>query len=251
MELLNQIEEYWTKRAEGYSQVNQGELATQQRQIWLGNLREHLPDKKPEDVKILDIGTGPGFFAIILTQAGYQVTAVDYTEEMLKEARHNAGELAEKIQWLQMDAQNLDFPDQTFDAVVSRNLTWNLENPTRAYQEWLRVLKKGGKLLNYDANWYHHLFDEEKRKEYEEDRKRVEYLHMEDHYTCTDIDAMEDIARKVPLSRINRPLWDKELLEDLDCSKVEIEEDVWKRVWSREERANYYSTPMFLVEGEK
>ena len=251
MELLNQIEEYWTKRAEGYSQVNQGELATQQRQIWLEKLREHLPDKKPEDVKILDIGTGPGFFAIILTQAGYQVTAVDYTEEMLKEARHNAGELAEKIQWLQMDAQNLDFPDQTFDAVVSRNLTWNLENPTRAYQEWLRVLKKGGKLLNYDANWYHHLFDEEKRKEYEEDRKRVESLHMEDHYTCTDIDAMEDIARKVPLSRINRPLWDKELLEDLDCSKVEIEEDVWKRVWSREERANYYSTPMFLVEGEK
>ena len=251
MELLNQIEEYWTKRAEGYSQVNQGELATQQRQIWLGNLREHLPDKEPKDVKILDIGTGPGFFAIILAQAGYQVTAVDYTEEMLKEARHNAGELAEKIQWLQMDAQNLDFPDQTFDAVVSRNLTWNLENPTRAYQEWLRVLKKGGKLLNYDANWYHHLFDEEKRKEYEEDRKRVESLHMEDHYTCTDIDAMEDIARKVPLSRINRPLWDKELLEDLDCSKVEIEEDVWKRVWSREERANYYSTPMFLVEGEK
>ena len=86
-------------------------------------------------MKILDIGTGPGFFAIILAQAGYQVTAVDYTEEMLKEARHNAGELAEKIQWLQMDAQNLDFPDQTFDAVVSRNLTWNLENPTRAYQD--------------------------------------------------------------------------------------------------------------------
>ena len=33
MELLNQIEEYWTKRAEGYSQVNQGELATQQRDL--------------------------------------------------------------------------------------------------------------------------------------------------------------------------------------------------------------------------
>ncbi len=131
MELLNQIEEYWTKRAEGYSQVNQGELATQQRKTGWENLREHLPEKKPEDVKILDIGTGPGFFAIILAQAGYQVTAVDYTEEMLREARHNAGELAEKIQWLQMDAQNLDFPDQTFDAVVSRNLTWNLENPTR------------------------------------------------------------------------------------------------------------------------
>ena len=66
MELLNQIEEYWTKRAKGYSQVNQGELATQQRQIWLENLREHLPDKKPEE----EAGRGkdpgyrhrPGFF---------------------------------------------------------------------------------------------------------------------------------------------------------------------------------------------
>ena len=86
MELLNQIEEYWTKRAEGYSQVNQEELATRQRQVWLENLREHLPGKKPEETKILDIGTGPGFFAIILAQAGYQVTAVDYKAEMLKEA---------------------------------------------------------------------------------------------------------------------------------------------------------------------
>ena len=65
----------------------------------------------------------------------------------------------------------------------------------KAYAEWMRVLKKGGRLLNFDANWYHHLFDEEKRKEYEEDRKRVENLHMDDHYTCTDIDAMEDIAK--------------------------------------------------------
>lgn len=251
MELLNQIEEYWTKRAQGYSQVNQGELATDQRQKWLENLKEHLPDKAPEETKILDAGTGPGFFAIILAEAGYQVTAVDYTEEMLKEARENARELAEKIHWEQMDAQNLAFPDQTFDAVVSRNLTWNLENPSKAYREWLRVLKTGGKLLNYDANWYHHLFDQEKRKAYEEDRKNVEALQMDDHYTCTDIDAMEEIARKVPLSQISRPLWDQKLLNELECSKVRIEEDVWERVWSMEEKANYHSTPMFLVEGEK
>ena len=32
MELLDKIEEYWTGRAEGYSQVNQGELATEQRE---------------------------------------------------------------------------------------------------------------------------------------------------------------------------------------------------------------------------
>ena len=202
-------------------------------------------------VKVLDIGTGPGFFAILLAEAGFQVTAVDYTEEMLREARKNAGNLADRIQWLRMDAQALEFQDETFDAAVTRNLTWNLQQPEKAYREWIRVLKKGGTLLNYDANWYQHLFDEKKREEYEADRKRVEELQMEDHYTCTDIDAMEDIARKVPLSRRQRPRWDLEVLRDLGCSDVQTQHNVWEEVWSDVEKANYHSTPMFLVQVRK
>lgn len=251
MELIDKIEAYWTERAEGYSEVNQGELATDQKQKWTENLRKHLPKGEPKNIKILDVGTGPGFFAILLAGEGYQVTAVDYTEEMLKEARKNAGALAEQITWKQMDAQNLEFPDETFDAVVSRNLTWNLEKPEKAYEEWMRVLKPEGKMLNYDANWYHHLFDQEKRRAYEEDRKRVESLQMEDHYTCTDIDSMEEIAREVPLSRIARPQWDIETIKALGYKAPLVEKEVWKEVWSQEERANYHSTPMFLVVGEK
>ena len=37
MELIDKIEAYWTGRAEGYSEVNQGELATNQRQKWTEN----------------------------------------------------------------------------------------------------------------------------------------------------------------------------------------------------------------------
>ena len=169
--MLPQIEHYWTGRAKGYSEVNQHELATGQDRVWLGEIRKHLP--KGENLKILDVGTGPGFFAILLARAGYDVTAVDYTEAMLAEAKKNAGEVAEKICFQRMDAQKLDFPDGYFDVVISRNLTWNLECPEQAYAEWMRVLKEGGRLLNFDANWYHHLFDEEKRREYEEDRRRV------------------------------------------------------------------------------
>lgn len=102
-----------------------------------------LPDKPLTEIHLLDVGTGPGFFAIILAEAGIQVTAVDYTEEMLKEAKANAGELSEKIHFQQMVAQNLEFPDGIFDVVITRNVTWNLEHPVRAYQEWYRVLKKG------------------------------------------------------------------------------------------------------------
>ena len=91
------------------------------------------------------------------------MTAIDYTEEMLKKAKNNAGILADKIEWYQMDAQALRFADNTFDMIVSRNVTWNLEHPDRAYYEWMRVLKPGGVLLNFDANWYHHYLM--KRKE--------------------------------------------------------------------------------------
>lgn len=252
MELLEQIEDYWTDRAEGYSQVNQEELAGDNRTNWRRELESHFPENRTnETYKILDIGTGPGFFSIILAEAGYSVMAVDYTEAMLEEAKKNAGALAKKITYCQMDAQHLDFADETFDAVVSRNLTWNLEDPAQAYKEWMRVLKKGGVLLNYDANWYHHLFDAEKRAEYEKDREMVTESGLEDHYTCTDIDTMEEIARQVPLSRIGRPQWDQNVLEKLGAEHITVDAEVWKQVWSEVEKVNYHSTPMFGIEAVK
>lgn len=247
--ILPQIEHYWTGRAEGYSEVNQRELATGQDRVWFREIQKHLP--KEQNLKILDVGTGPGFFAILLARQGYDVTAVDYTEAMLCQAKKNAGALAERIHFYRMDAQKLDFPDGTFDVVISRNLTWNLEEPGKAYGEWMRVLREGGKLLNFDANWYHHLFDEEKRRAYEEDRKRVETLQMEDHYTCTDIDAMEDIARQIPMSRIMRPAWDMEVLKAYAGEQVQADEQVWERVWDQDEKVNYASTPMFLIHAVK
>ena len=88
MELLEQIEDYWTDRAEGYSQVNQEELAGDNRTNWRRELESHFPENRTnETYKILDIGTGPGFFSIILAEAGYSVMAVDYTEAMLEEAK--------------------------------------------------------------------------------------------------------------------------------------------------------------------
>ncbi len=42
--ILAQIEQYWTGRAEGYSQVNQHELATGQDRVWLDEIRRHLPE---------------------------------------------------------------------------------------------------------------------------------------------------------------------------------------------------------------
>lgn len=252
-ELLQEIASYWGTRAEGYSEVNEKELAGSQREAWLHVLEEQFPEK--EEMKILDIGTGPGFFPMILSEAGYTVTAVDYTEEMLEKAKENLGKYTkyglERVTLQRMDAQNLEFADETFDVVISRNLTWNLEKPEQAYQEWMRVLKPGGVLLNFDANWYGYLYDEEKKEAYEADRKKVEEQQLDDHYLCTDIDRMENIARQVPLSAMERPVWDTKVLESLGVCSIQTDSEIWKRVWSEEERLNYASTPMFLVRAEK
>lgn len=252
-ELLQEIASYWGTRAEGYSEVNEKELAGSQREAWLHVLEEQFPEK--EEMKILDIGTGPGFFPMILSEAGYTVTAVDYTEEMLEKAKENLGKYTkyglERVTLQRMDAQNLEFADETFDVVISRNLTWNLEKPEQAYQEWMRVLKPGGVLLNFDANWYGYLYDEEKKEAYEADRKKVEEQQLDDHYLCTDIDRMENIARQVPLSAMERPAWDTKVFESLGVCSIQTDSEIWKRVWSEEERLNYASTPMFLVRAEK
>lgn len=250
-DLLSEIESYWTTRAEGYSEVNHKELNGMQKHAWLETLESQFPKKKKEEIKILDIGTGPGFFPVILAEAGYQITAVDYTQEMLDTAKKNAGSLCERITFYKMDAQNLEFEDEMFDVVISRNLTWNLKDPQRAYQEWHRVLKPGGKLLNFDANWYGYLYDEEKRQSYEEDRKSVENEQLDDHYLCTDIDRMEKIALQMPLSAIDRPSWDRKFLKGNGFDCVAVDTQVWQRVWSQEEKLNYHSTPMFMISAIK
>ena len=115
-ELLQEIESYWSTRTEGYSEVNQKELQGIQKKVWLQVLKEQFPDKPKEQLKILDIGTGPGFFPMILAGDGYRVDAVDYTQEMLEKAMKNTAKLCESIQFQKMDAQHLTFGDGVFDS---------------------------------------------------------------------------------------------------------------------------------------
>lgn len=245
---------YWTTRAPGYSGVNQEELASNQRNVWndviSGRIAEHFGSHIPRELKILDIGTGPGFFAIILAEQGYRVTAVDYTEAMLRQAQENAGKLADKINFFKMDAENLKFPDESFDVVVSRNLTWNLPHPDIAYAQWARVLKKGGLLLNFDANWYRYLYDGKAREFHLQDRENIVKSNANDETAGTDVAAMEAIALKAPLSARNRPVWDLEICSSLGMD-ASADEDVWRQVWTENERINNASTTMFLVRAVK
>jgi len=252
--ILQENLHYWTRRAASYSEVNQGELSDGHRSRWSGELRRQIdnrfPRKRREAVRVLEAGTGPGFFAILLAEAGYAVTAIDLTPNMLAEARKNAGALAEQIDFREMNAEALQFADSSFDVVVSRNLTWNLPHPERAYAEWCRVLAPGGLLLNFDANWYAYLFDAAAEEAYLRDRRNSADLGLGDLNVGENFDVMEEIAQRVPLSAIRRPDWDAAVLAGLGL-RVRTDCQVWERVWDRQEKTNCASTPLFLVRGEK
>lgn len=250
-DLSNTIEQYWTRRASSYTDVIKKNLADGWDSKWADELISNFPKAEGRALRVLDIGTGPGFYAIILAERGYDVTAIDMSEGMLEQARGNAGALAERISFRKMDAQELDFTDGTFDVIVTRNLTWNLPDPVKAYGEWKRVLRDGGVMLNVDSNWYSYLFDEEKQHERELDRQNVAEAGVEDHEGYDEGWIMEDISRELPMGKLARPQWDTVTLRALGFKSVSADTTVGERLWSPEEHINWASTPCFLIRAEK
>ncbi|MBR6114183.1 MAG: class I SAM-dependent methyltransferase [Oscillospiraceae bacterium] len=251
MTIRSDIISYWDRRAPTYTDVIMKNLEGEWDGVWADMLISRFPAGEPSALRVLDVGTGPGFYAIILAERGYPVTAVDFSENMLAEARRNAGDLAGRIDFRQMDAQQLSFPDDSFDAVVTRNLTWNLTDPVRAYREWHRVLRPGGTLLIFDANWYAYLNDPEKKRSWDRDRENTRTEGVEDHDSYADSRTMEDISRSLPMTPRRRPQWDMVALLDLGFSVVSADTTVGDRVWNREEKINYASTPGFLIRAVK
>mgnify|MGYP000482475991 FL=1 len=99
---------------------------------------------------------------------------------------------------------NLEYEDESFDVVITRNLTWTLPDVDKAYKEWHRVLRKGGVLLNYDANYANMknldatLIDDDKKEEPYGHQGMTYALEAENAY----ITKAMDIGRHQDLSMI-------------------------------------------------
>lgn len=207
---LEQIRQYWNSRAEGYTLSNREELEDEHRVfLWEQQIRRALNGRICRHV--LDVGCGPGFFSVLLARLGYEVTAVDYTENMLAEARKNAVHYGVDIDFRRMDAQKLDFEDGIFDLVISRNVLWNLEQPEQAYREWFRVLKPNGTVMNFDGNFYYYVTDAEYG-----DRTRWEHKHMQG----INANSIDRIGEHLPMARRLRPEWDVQELQKLGAKEV-------------------------------
>jgi len=79
--------------------------------------------------------------------SGCQLWGVDLSPEMLGRARERARRLGRKVEFREMDLENLDFPDDSFDTVVSSFVLCTTPDPVRALREISRVCRPEGEML--------------------------------------------------------------------------------------------------------
>ena len=111
-----------------------------------------LADVKPGD-RAVDLCCGTGDIAFALAQRGAEVTGLDFSEKMLEVAQMRLQNLKFKTQnlkFMQGDAQQLPFSDNSFDAVTMGYGLRNLGNWEVGLREMIRVAKPGGRIVVLD-----------------------------------------------------------------------------------------------------
>ena len=105
----------------------------------------------PPRARVLDVACGTGNLAIPIARAGATVTGVDIAVNLLAQARERALAEALAIEFDEGDAEQLPYPDASFDAVVTMFGAMFAPSPELVASELARVLRPGGLLAM--ANW--------------------------------------------------------------------------------------------------
>ena len=138
--------EYYTDEArasdEYFAEIEERRYATHY------HLAELFASLAGSSGKLLEVGCGIGVDSIQLAKAGFDVTAVDLTENALAVAREYAQHAGvyDRLP-ARANAESLDFPDATFDVVYSFGVLHHTPDIEQAVSEVHRVLKPGGKAL--------------------------------------------------------------------------------------------------------
>ncbi len=210
MAIEDRIKNYWDGRSEDFGRVRRRELESADADAWKNYIEKKISARS--GLKILDVGTGAGFFLVLMSRLGHEVTGIDLSTEMLRAAEENLKHFDCRATLLNMSADELNFVDGSFDVVLSRNLTWTLPDVEGAYREWRRVLKVGGVLLNFDSDY-----------------GDANFFNVT---TCgrggvsdAQLDECGAIKNALSISRRRRPSWDVDFLSSIGFD-VTVDEDI-------------------------
>jgi ubiquinone/menaquinone biosynthesis C-methylase UbiE len=96
--------------------------------------------------KVLEVGVGTGK-NIEFYPDGLDVTAIDFSERMLRKAREKAVKYNKIVDLRLMDVQNMDLADDTFDTAFTTCVFCSVPDPVKGLKEMKRVTKKEGKII--------------------------------------------------------------------------------------------------------
>lgn len=167
---LSQLQSAYNEIAEQYEK----KVWFDQHILGVVRLRKALLSKASG--KILEVACGTGSNLPIFP-TGSDISAVDLSPNMLAVARENASKHNLNVNLAVMDAEHLEFPDESFDTVVSTLSTCTFPNPLKALDEIRRVCRPNGLILLLEHGhsslpWLAKYQD------------RHEYLHYENHAGC-------------------------------------------------------------------
>ncbi|MBY0097987.1 class I SAM-dependent methyltransferase [Mesobacillus maritimus] len=101
-----------------------------------------------EGQKVLVVGVGTGAELEWIDHSKLDVTAIDYSPDMLNKAKAKFKDSS--ITFIQMDALQLNFNDESFDVVVGSLILSVVPNPNKAVEEMIRVVKPNGNIILFD-----------------------------------------------------------------------------------------------------
>jgi SAM-dependent methyltransferase len=107
-------------------------------------------------MEVLDVAAGNGNFAVLAARAGGTVTATDLTPRMIQLGRARSSDENLAVEWLEADAEELPFPDGSFDVVASVFGAMFAPHPDRVAAELFRVARPGGvvAMANYGSDGF-------------------------------------------------------------------------------------------------
>lgn len=98
--------------------------------------------------KILVVGVGTGADLELINNSSLDITAIDFSPEMLEQAKAKCSDSG--IQFLEMDAQNLEFAHSSFDYVIASLIITVVPDANKCFKEMIRVLKPNGQIIIFD-----------------------------------------------------------------------------------------------------
>lgn len=163
---------------------------------------EYFP--KNENLEVLELGCGTGLFWLANRNEipkSWSITLSDYSEGMLKGTCNNLSKVNRDFQYQVVNAENIHYPDESFDIILANNMLYHVENRSGAISHIFRTLKDNGVFIastmgNKDMielNSYFYGFLESKKKTF---RFREKRFSLEN-----GLDQLKSFFQKVTILR--------------------------------------------------